>query len=187
MSKKRDISPEERALFRETLGNITRHQHDQVIHLDLPKSPIVVNKKRDQHEANTIADTLSDGFDPHIVDADEILHFMRAGLQKTVMRKLKRGQYRIGDEIDLHGYSVTEARPALAHFLQRAVTDDIRCVRIIHGKGNNSNQQPIIKNKVNAWLRQSHHVLAFCSAKKQDGGTGAVYVLLRKGNEQLQM
>ncbi len=180
MSKKRDISPEERALFRDSLGNVRRHNHDRVIHVDLPKPPIR-RRTVDCDHPKLLVDDLSDYFDLVPVESDDVLSFIHPGVQKKVMSKLKRGQYRLGDELDLHGYTSGEARPVLAHFLQRAIDDGIRCVRVIHGKGDSSKRPPVIKNKVNGWLRQSDQVLAFCSAKPEDGGVGALYVLLRRG------
>jgi DNA-nicking Smr family endonuclease len=115
------------------------------------------------------------------METGEEIYYCREGLQQTVLRKLKRGQFRVSAFLDLHGMTVTIARQALAHFLQIARRDNITCVRIIHGKGNRSRHKgPILKHKVNHWLRQRDEVLAFCSARPVDGGTGAVYVLLRR-------
>jgi DNA-nicking Smr family endonuclease len=123
---------------------------------------------------------LSDSLDPAEVETGEELLFARPGLQHGVLRKLRRGQYSHGAELDLHGMTVVIARQALALFLSECQHDGIRNVRIIHGKGNGSlRQQPILKSKVNHWLRQRNEVLAFCSARPIDGGTGALYVLLR--------
>lgn len=89
--------------------------------------------------------------------------------------------------LDLHGLRVVEARLALAGFLAHAIRHRLRVVQIIHGKGYRSeDRQPILKQKINQWLRQRDEVLAFCSAPRFDGGTGAAYVLLsRKGLAQL--
>jgi DNA-nicking Smr family endonuclease len=101
-------------------------------------------------------------------------------MQHNVLRKLRRGQFSISAELDLHGLRVEEARQALSHFLYHCRVNKKRCVRIIHGKGYRSaNNQAVLKSKVNHWLRQHDDVLAFCSARAQDGGTGALYVLLR--------
>jgi len=111
---------------------------------------------------------------------EELLH-VRPGLQQTVIRKLRRGQYAIEAELDLHGATVTQAREAVDEFLGAARERGKRCVRIIHGKGHSSvGKMPVLKGKVNSWLRQKDEVLAFCSARPNDGGTGAVYVLLKR-------
>ena len=97
------------------------------------------------------------------------------------MRKLSRGNFSIQAEMDLHGMIVDDARIALREFIEYAVNTELTCVRIIHGKGLGSGQSgPKLKPRVNAWLRQWDTVLAFVSARPVDGGTGAVYVLLKK-------
>jgi DNA-nicking Smr family endonuclease len=124
---------------------------------------------------------LSDALDAAELETGEELLYCRTGLQHSVLRKLRRGHYSVGAELDLHGMRVEEARQALGAFLQHALAGDTRVVRIIHGKGNGSlNKQPVLKGKVNHWLRQRNDVLAFCSARPVDGGTGAIYVLLRR-------
>ena len=97
------------------------------------------------------------------------------------MRQLARGKFAIQDEIDLHGMTIAEARPRLADFIENSVRTGRLCVRVVHGKGLGSGQRgPVLKNKVNHWLRQWDSVLAFVSARQVDGGTGAVYVLLQE-------
>jgi DNA-nicking Smr family endonuclease len=104
----------------------------------------------------------------------------RPGLQRRILRRLRRGHYSLAAELDLHGMTVPVARVALQAFLQECRRRDLRCVRIIHGKGRrSSNEGPVLKVKVDRWLRQREDVLAFCSAQPADGGTGAIYVLLR--------
>lgn len=110
----------------------------------------------------------------------ESLSYLREGYQRRVLRRLKRGQFSIHGELDLHGMTAVEARGALADFLLECRRRDCRCVRIIHGKGRRStNHGPVLKGKVDRWLRQRDEVIAFCSARPVDGGTGAVYVLMR--------
>ena len=95
------------------------------------------------------------------------------------MRRLRRGHYRVEMELDLHGLIVPEAKQALREFLSRAIARQCRCVRIIHGKGLGSGPRgPVIKQAVNVILRRTEPVVAFCSARQVDGGTGAIYVLL---------
>ncbi len=111
----------------------------------------------------------------------EALSYLREGYQRRLLRKLRRGQFARGGELDLHGMTSNEARPALAEFLAEARRRAWCCVRIVHGKGRrSSNRGPVLKGKVDRWLRQRDEVIAFCSARPVDGGTGAVYVLLRQ-------
>ncbi|HEY4442984.1 MAG TPA: Smr/MutS family protein [Steroidobacteraceae bacterium] len=115
-----------------------------------------------------------------ILTGGEALSFQRAGVRTQVMRRLRRGLYPIDDELDLHGLSQSAARNELADFIERSRDRGCRCVRIIHGKGYRSGARgPVLKTAVNHWLRAHLDVLAFVSARAIDGGTGAIYVLLR--------
>jgi DNA-nicking Smr family endonuclease len=108
------------------------------------------------------------------------LSFQRAGVRTQVMRRLRRGLYPTEDELDLHGLNQAAARDRLADFIARSRDAGRRCVRVIHGKGYRSGARgPVLKTAVNLWLRRHTDVMAFTSARTIDGGTGAVYVLLR--------
>jgi DNA-nicking Smr family endonuclease len=114
-----------------------------------------------------------------ITDTGDEISFRRNGVQDGVMRKLKRGEYRVEEVCDLHGLRVDEAKAALREFLAEALAHKLRCVRIIHGKGMNSGPRgPVIKTAVNMILRKTGPVLAFTSARRVDGGTGAINVLI---------
>jgi DNA-nicking Smr family endonuclease len=114
-----------------------------------------------------------------ITDTGDEIAFRRDGVQDSVMRKLKRGEYRVEDVCDLHGLRVDEAKAALREFLAESLAHRLRCVRVIHGKGMNSGPRgPVIKTAVNMILRKTGPVLAFTSARRVDGGTGAINVLL---------
>jgi DNA-nicking Smr family endonuclease len=120
---------------------------------------------------------LTDG--TYAEDAGDEIQFRRPGVQDGVMRKLKRGEYRVEEVCDLHGLRVDEAKQALREFLAEALAHHRRCVRVIHGKGHNSgNRGPVLKTAVNMILRKTAPVLAFTSARRVDGGTGAINVLL---------
>lgn len=114
-------------------------------------------------------------------ETGESLVYRREGVPESVLRKLRRGAYRVDDEIDLHGMIVSEAKAALRAFLVEALGRGHRCVRIVHGKGLRSGPRgPVLKSTVNALLRRLDAVLAFTSARQVDGGTGAIYVLLQR-------
>jgi DNA-nicking Smr family endonuclease len=116
--------------------------------------------------------------DPALAAGDELV-FHRPQIQPSVVRRLRRGEYRVQREIDLHGLTVAEAKQALRQFLIAALEARVHCVRIIHGKGLRSGYRgPVLKSTVSAVLRRSGAVLAYVSARPVDGGTGAVYVLL---------
>ena len=111
--------------------------------------------------------------------AEDTLSYTASGLQKNVLKKMRRGHYGLDAELDLHGHTSTEAKRELIRFLHYCELDGCRCVRIIHGKGYRSeNNLPVLKNDMNTWLRQHQEVQAFCSAAQKDGGAGAVLVLL---------
>jgi DNA-nicking Smr family endonuclease len=116
----------------------------------------------------------------HEVECPELLLFSRPGVQKRVLSDLQRGYLEVSLEVDLHGLTAAYAGQVLDEFLDHCARVRARCVRIIHGKGSRSeDRQPVLKRKVNYWLRLREDVLAFSSATRRDGGTGAVYVLLR--------
>jgi len=111
----------------------------------------------------------------------EELRYLRPGIQKSFLQKLRRGQFRIEAILDLHGHTLAEASVRLQHFLQESQMAGRSAVRIVHGKGHGSiARQPVLKGRVQLLLQECPSVLAFCSARQQDGGTGAVDVLLRK-------
>lgn len=107
-------------------------------------------------------------------------HYLRQGLAQTVLRDLRRGRWVIQDEIDLHGLNREEARHLLANFLAECLHHGKRCLRVVHGKGLRSPQKTsVLRQLVRGWLAQRDEVLAYCQAKPQDGGEGALVVLLR--------
>lgn len=112
-------------------------------------------------------------------DTGEDLNFRRPTVSLATFRRLRRGEFSVRDEIDLHGLTAAEARVALYEFLADAGFAGMRCVRVIHGKGRRSGHRgPVLKRKLGRWLQLRDDVLAYCSARPVDGGTGAVYVLL---------
>ena len=125
-----------------------------------------------------IADTLSDEFIP---ECEDFLEFMRPGIQKSYLKQIRNGKINVEDDVDLHGYRRDDARKTLLEFLDHAQHQSFKLVRIVHGKGYHSDDsQPVLKAMVNKWLKSIPAVLAFVSAIPKDGGTGAVYVLLKK-------
>jgi DNA-nicking Smr family endonuclease len=106
--------------------------------------------------------------------------FLRRGLQPDILRKLRRGQWSVQAEIDLHGHTIDEAHDALSDFIVEARQRGYRCVRAIHGKGLTSpNREPVLKGRVRRWLAHWDEVLAYCEAPPHAGGGGAVLILLR--------
>jgi DNA-nicking Smr family endonuclease len=112
------------------------------------------------------------------VGSEAVLNYKQNGISDKTLRKLRKGQYNVEAKLDLHGMTVIEAKAAVADFLQHCLQQSIRAVLIVHGKGHHS-ASPILKNKINHWLRGIKVVLAFCSAGSPDGNRGAIYVLLK--------
>ena len=125
-------------------------------------------------------DGLSDQF---VIDvaAEDVLYWAGNGVQDGQMRKLKLGQIAFAGSLDLHGMNVEKARDTLWEFLAEACKLEVRCVRVTHGKAARSDgRKPMLKSHVNTWLRQHSQVLGFTSCQAKHGGTGAVYVLLKR-------
>ncbi len=138
-------------------------------------------KQRHLDEAAVLQASVSDEIDVEsLLDTDDALSYTAAGIGPDVLRRLRRGEWSIQAQIDLHGHRVDEAREALMAFLKSALKRGQRCVRVVHGKGLGSlGKTPVLKNKVRAWLVQREEVIAFCQARPAEGGSGALIVLLR--------
>ena len=124
---------------------------------------------------------VDEGVEP--LDAWYVLAFKRPGIQHGVYKKLRQGRYEIDARLDLHRLSVKQARIDVHSFIQDAMQYGLRTVLILHGKGQRKAEQEktaVLKGYVNHWLQDSEEVQAFHSAQAVHGGTGAVYVLLRK-------
>jgi len=106
---------------------------------------------------------------------------LRSGFSTRVLKKLRRGDYAIQEELDLHGMVASEAKRETHAFVNECARDNIRAVRIVHGKGRNSaGRTPVLKNRLIGWLSKNQYVVAVVSTPANDGGTGAVYALLDK-------
>ncbi len=146
------------------------------------------SEKTQQHRRDAAEGKTSDTADPNFLTLSEVppkqpleyLEWKKDGVQLAVFDKLRRGGYKLEDQLDLHGKTVKEARVEVFNFLRRALGRDQRCVWIAHGKGELSKTPGRLKSYLAAWLTEHPEVIAFCSAERQRGGVGAVYVLLRK-------
>lgn len=144
----------------------------------IPPAPIPAQKQRD--ELAVMREAISDDFDVEsLLDTDEALSFRRPGMGLDIVRKLRRGNWSIQRQLDLHGFRREDAREALAAFIREANKAGLRCVRVVHGKGLGSpGKTPVLKGKVQGWLIQKQEVLAFVQARPAEGGAGALVVLL---------
>ena len=175
MSKRYPVSEEDAALFRAAAGDVRRLDEERAPrHRRLPR-------RRPRTPAAAAPEPAADaaGGLPVPESHGEQL-YVRAGLQQKQVRRLRRGQIPIAAEADLHGMRLAEARRLLEDFLGDCRQRGLRCVRVIHGKGlRSSGGHAVLKWEVDRLLRGHEAVMAFCSAQPKDGGTGAVYVLLR--------
>jgi DNA-nicking Smr family endonuclease len=182
-TRKPAISPGDAELFRASMQDVVPLPAPERTQFERPlPQPIPAQRLRDNRE--TLKDSLSPQEPWDIgLETGEELSYLRSGVGEPAMRKLRRGFWVIQDELDLHGLTVEEARPLLAEFLNDCARRGMRCVRVIHGKGLRSrNREPVLKRWVAGWLIQRDDILAFCQARRADGGSGAVVVLL-KGRE----
>ncbi len=167
------------ALFREAVGEVRSVNNDRVETEARPQRPLIRHSQDDDRSVmQSLLDDLSEN---DFLETGEHLSYTQPGIQRSVLRKLKNGKYSLQSEIDLHGLTVNEARQELSEFLHAAQERRHLCIRVIHGKGRkDSDRGPRLKPAVNQWLQRNRQVLAFCSARMNDGGTGAVYVLLKR-------
>ncbi len=165
------------ALFRQQMQGVTPLKPDGRIRT----TPKARKPARPRHNDERPVDD-GHGFALSDIDspAPEILNFHRPGPQSSTLKKLRQGKLPIDDHIDLHGLDSEQARRQLIDFLEHCRQQQRRMVLIIHGKGYRSKSGiPVIKARLNQWLRECEQVLAFHSATPRDGGSGALYVLLR--------
>jgi DNA-nicking Smr family endonuclease len=151
----------------------------RVVHAPKPLTPLPFQRREDDRQV--LRDSLSDEAVPDMeLESGEALAFLRPGLSRQVLRRLRSGHWATQDQLDLHGARSDEARTWLVDFLTAAVKRGQRCVVVVHGKGLGSkNREPVLRRKVAGWLAQRSEVLAFSQARPADGGSGAVVVLLK--------
>ncbi len=176
---RRAPAEDERHLFRAAVADAVPLENDRVHHEPPPPPAIPRQFLRDERAAlhESLADI--DPFELALEGGDEAT-FLKPGMSPKVLRDLRRGRWVVQEQLDLHGLHRDEARHQVAAFLAECVAHDLRCVRIIHGKGLGSpGRIPVLKRLVIGWLAQRQEVLAYCQARTIEGGAGAVIVLLQ--------
>ncbi|MEO0369549.1 MAG: Smr/MutS family protein [Pseudomonadota bacterium] len=137
-------------------------------------------KQRQLDDARVMEELLAESDEAASFESGDELKFLRSGYSPRLLKKLRRGDYTIQDELDLHGLIAGEAKRATHEFVNQCAKDKISAIRVIHGKGRNSaGRTPVLKNMLLGWLAKNQHVLAVVSTPGNDGGTGAVYVLIK--------
>jgi DNA-nicking Smr family endonuclease len=184
MPKKPLLDDIEKELFRTAMRGVKRLKIAKKITVEPPKpSPKVRKKTNVDESADTVP--LSDHEYLAPLTSESLVEFKREGIQHKVLRKLRAGQYNVEAVLDMHGMTVAEAKDSLSIFLSQCHQKGLCHVLIIHGKGRTSGN-PILKNKLNHWLRDITQVLAFCSAAARDGRSGAMYILLKNKGESVR-
>lgn len=171
------------ALFRSVVGDALPVGDRNRVELERPL-PLPAPIKREADERAALHESLAAPltFEDRLDMGDEAA-FLRPGLPRRVLTDLRRGRWVLQGQIDLHGLTRDEARAALAHFLHDALAQGKRCIRVIHGKGHGSpGKVSILKQLSRGWLAQREEILCFCQAGPNDGGGGALLVLLRAQN-----
>ena len=177
MNDESRIDPEDRALFLDAVGPVEPVEDERIE----PERPRVSARPRRDPGFDEMVDAFAVSDLADAPEQGEQVQYLRPGVQKAILRKLKRGGYSVSASLDLHGLTVDRARNEVATFIRSERGEMRRCVRIVHGKGYRSaDGQPVLKTLLNRWLPQRDDVVAFCSAPPHDGGTGALYVLLRR-------
>ncbi len=146
-----------------------------------PRKPLTADEQAADDAAVLRESMLSDMFDvDHYMEEDPALNYSAPGIGPDVMKKMRKGHWPVQDELDLHGMRRDEARQAVDDFLLKAKRRNYRCVCVIYGRGYGSPKgEPVLKSMVHSWLVQTDGVIAFCQAHAEEGGEGALMVLLR--------
>jgi len=166
-------------LFRAAVGEVEPVKADYVVH----QTPKPKPRPRPEGHFSQLVERQPDWSDQAVemLEQGESVAYARPGVQHKVLRKLKRGGFSVSATLDLHGLTVDQARVLTNEFLRAERRELKCCVRIVHGKGHRSESgQPMLKSMLNRWLPQREDVIAFCSTPPHDGGTGAMYVLLKR-------
>jgi DNA-nicking Smr family endonuclease len=176
--KSAPTSDEDSRLFREAIGEVRRLE--TVAPAPAAPKPEPHPRMFEADEAAVPGELLEMAFDPGLMEVGEELSYLRDGYPPKLLRQLKRGQFSVQDDIDLHQMNAAAAQATIADFLAEAHHHGLRCVRIVHGKGLRSKAAgPVLKVLTDRLLRRRDDVIAFASARPMQGGTGAVVVLLK--------
>ena len=172
-----NISDDDKALFHRSMSDVQAMKHDKV----KPPAPKIKSRKPiDWEETHT-----PNLQDIATIDSEASLFYAQSGIQPKQLKHLKQGKIAYQASLDLHGLKQVEAEQSLHQFIHHAMAQHYRCIHIIHGKGQRSENKPVLKNLLNRQLRQYQQILAFCSATLADGGHGACYVLIKRSVNHL--
>ncbi|WP_296060570.1 Smr/MutS family protein [uncultured Amphritea sp.] len=173
--------------FAAAMTGVTRIRNDRADLRGQPKKLKLANDETTRYKRQMAVqdeESIVDGLNSEVinlVETEDELIYATPGVQLKLMKRLKQGHIPWDAGLDLHGYIIDDARTELSSFIRECSNQQLRCVMVIHGKSNNvESQHALMKSYVNDWLRQMDPVIAFSSAQPKDGGTGALYVLLKR-------
>ena len=173
--------------FSSAMTGVTRIKNDRADLRGQPKKLKLANDETTRYKRQMAVqdqESIVDGLSSEVinlVETEDELIYATPGVQLKLMKRLKQGHIPWDAGLDLHGYIIDDARTELSSFIRECSIRQLRCVMVIHGKSNSvESQHALMKSYVNDWLRQMEQVIAFSSAQPKDGGTGALYVLLKR-------
>ena len=167
-------------LFREAVGRVRPLKSDVQPSIEKPRpEPRAIQFESD--EARVRDELLVHDFDPAAIEVGDEIHYLKSGQPPRLLKRLRRGQFSVRAELDLHEMTIAVAREAIRGFLDESIARGDFCVRIVHGKGLRSRAEgPVLKRLTATMLARRRDVLAYASARPAQGGTGAVIVLLHR-------
>ena len=174
----RDDTDEDARLFRDAIGGVRPLKR---VAPPLPRKPLPAPEPTQsaRDEARVRDELLVHAFDPAAIEVGDEIHYLKQGQPQRLLKRLRRGQFSVRAELDLHEMTTAVAREAIRSFLDECLAGGEYCVRIVHGKGLRSRADgPVLKRLTATMLARRKDVLAYASARPAQGGTGAVVVLL---------
>lgn len=181
MPKKFKTTQVDLEAFYEAVKDVKPLRHNKIS--PTSKKPPPRKRHHEDHAPKRIVSKKTPAPTPPEVHGEEFISYKQIGVANKTLRNLRKGQYNVEAILDLHGMTIDEANDAVDGFLCECLLKRIQIGLVIHGKGLHS-QMPILKNKLNHWLREAQVVLAFCSATPRHGGRGATYILLKRVKEE---
>ena len=174
------ISDEMQDEFHQAVADVNPLKRPRRVALKGP-APAPVAQQRRRDELAALAESLAGPVSVEdALDSGDELVYLRDGLSRQVLRRLRRGHWVVQESLDLHGQNRNQAAASVAAFLRACSARGLRCVRIVHGKGLGShNREPVLKGKLRKWLPPRQEVLAYCQAPASEGSAGALLVLLK--------
>ncbi|MCP3101255.1 Smr/MutS family protein [Myxococcus sp. K15C18031901] len=177
-----ESAEEEASLFFSAMDGVAQLTHRGEPPRTDPRLPDFIDENAEA--LAQLSELVAGSGDFDISGTDEFLEGASPGIDRNLLRSLRRGDFSVQARLDLHGMTQVQAREAVERFLSESRRAKKRCVLIVHGRGLHSKDQlPVLKEGLKSWLshkRVAGMVLAFATARPQDGGAGAVYVLLRR-------